>query len=170
MLQCVVVDGIFSNVSLLELCWVWEEKTALFWYGKACCSFIVLTWSPLCLSSLWLSLSLSVCVCEPVPRISISTYTKLCSASSAPRRASRVLWPGTLMGPWRPCQTSPTRQRAWSHWSERPFRGQSWVEGVLWVQTPCELPEPMKEALNFVNRQGTIVDKTFWGLFCQTLG
>lgn len=63
------------------------------------------------------------------------------------------------MGPWRPCLTSPTRQRAWSRWSEwGPSGAWSRAGDFLWVQTACEVPEPVKEALNFVKHQGTIVD------------
>lgn len=51
-------------LSLLGLCWEFKKKKQhLFWmHGEACWSFIVLTWCPLCLSSLWLSLSPSVCL------------------------------------------------------------------------------------------------------------
>lgn len=78
-----------------------------------------------------------------VHRTSTSTYTKLCSASSAPRTTTRAFWPGTLMGPWRQCQTSLTKQRAWSRWSKRGLSGTwSWAEGFVWVQTLCKVPEP----------------------------
>lgn len=53
----------------------------------------------------------------------------------------------------------------------RLFRTRSSAEEpVPWIQNTCVVPEPIKEALIFEKRQGTIVDRTFQCLFRQTLG
>lgn len=44
---------------------------------------------------------------------------------------------------------------------DAPWGPRAELGGVLWVQIVCEVPEPVKVALNFVKREGTIVDKTF---------